>query len=71
MLWSFLRKLVSFLHLFVIKFTYDSIILVVPEGQNQPTEFEVFNFTGEGGVSLAMYNTDEVNCLVSFIGLIH
>ncbi|KAG4175205.1 hypothetical protein ERO13_A11G169433v2 [Gossypium hirsutum] len=26
----------------------------------EKTEYEVFNFTGEGGVSLAMYNTDEV-----------
>ncbi|KFK35526.1 hypothetical protein AALP_AA4G002200 [Arabis alpina] len=30
-----------------------------PSGSNQKTEFEVFNFTGAGGVALAMYNTDE------------
>ena len=29
------------------------------EGQGERTEFEVFNFTGEGGVALAMYNTYE------------
>ncbi|KAG4966522.1 hypothetical protein AAZX31_14G195800 [Glycine max] len=34
-------------------------LVFVPEGQGEETEFEVFNFTGEGGVSLAMYNTDE------------
>lgn len=45
-------------------------MLVVPEGQGEKTELEVYNFTGEGGVSLAMYNTDEVNSAMSFIGLI-
>ncbi|RDX69063.1 Isocitrate dehydrogenase [NADP], partial [Mucuna pruriens] len=34
-------------------------LVFVPEGQGEKTELEVFNFTGEGGVSLAMYNTDE------------
>ncbi|PPR83405.1 hypothetical protein GOBAR_AA37304 [Gossypium barbadense] len=34
-------------------------LVFVPEGQGEKTEYEVFNFTGEGGVSLAMYNTDE------------
>ncbi|XVE72023.1 hypothetical protein DITRI_Ditri11bG0005500 [Diplodiscus trichospermus] len=34
-------------------------LVFVPEGQGEKTEFEVFNFTGDGGVSLAMYNTDE------------
>ncbi|MGZ3846502.1 MAG: isocitrate dehydrogenase (NADP(+)) [Flavisolibacter sp.] len=30
------------------------------EGENgEKQEYEVFNFTGEGGVALAMYNTDE------------
>jgi hypothetical protein len=32
----------------------------VPEGQDEKTELEVYNFTGAGGVALAMYNTDEV-----------
>jgi isocitrate dehydrogenase len=30
-----------------------------PADGSQPTELEVFNFTSSGGVSLAMYNTDE------------
>ncbi|KAK8711946.1 hypothetical protein V6N13_147201 [Hibiscus sabdariffa] len=34
-------------------------LVFVPEGQGEKTEYEVFNFTGEGGVTLAMYNTDE------------
>lgn len=34
----------------------------VPEGSGETTELEVYNFTGEGGVALSMYNTDEV-CL--------
>lgn len=42
-------------------------ILVVPEGQGETTEYEVFNFTGEGGVSLAMYNTDEVDSAALYI----
>lgn len=48
----------------------NSSILVVPEGQGEKTELEVFDFTGEGGVSLAMYNTDEVGSAVSDITLI-
>lgn len=32
-----------------------------PSGSSRKTEFEVFNFTGAGGVALAMYNTDEVD----------
>lgn len=32
----------------------------VPDGSNEKREFEVFNFTGAGGVALSMYNTDEV-----------
>lgn len=35
-------------------------ILAVPEGKDENTELEVYNFTGEGGVALSMYNTDEV-----------
>ncbi|KAG6385809.1 hypothetical protein SASPL_154690 [Salvia splendens] len=31
----------------------------VPEGSGETTELEVYNFTGEGGVALSMYNTDE------------
>ena len=34
-------------------------MLAVVEGQ-ETQEIEVFNFTGAGGVALAMYNTDEV-----------
>ena len=32
----------------------------VPEGKDEKTELEVYNFTGAGGVALSMYNTDEV-----------
>ncbi|KAM7515909.1 hypothetical protein LguiA_005492 [Lonicera macranthoides] len=32
---------------------------LVPEGQDEKTELEVYNFTGAGGVALSMYNTDE------------
>lgn len=46
------------------------LILVVPEGQGEETELEVYNFTGQGGVALAMYNTDEVDSAVSYISLI-
>ena len=31
----------------------------IPEGGGEPTEWEVFNFEGEGGVAMSMYNTDE------------
>lgn len=31
-----------------------------PSGHEEPKELEVYNFTGAGGVALAMYNTDEV-----------
>ncbi|KAL6543439.1 hypothetical protein OROHE_010061 [Orobanche hederae] len=34
-------------------------LVFVPEGTHESTEFEVFNFTGAGGVALPMYNTDE------------
>ncbi|KAM5575282.1 hypothetical protein ABKV19_014299 [Rosa sericea] len=32
---------------------------ILPDGSNEKQEFEVFNFTGAGGVALSMYNTDE------------
>ena len=33
---------------------------IIFEGENgEKQEYEVFNYTGEGGVALAMYNTDE------------
>lgn len=35
-------------------------MFAVPEGLNQKTEWEVYSFTGAGGVALSMYNTDEV-----------
>lgn len=35
-------------------------LFAVPEGSNEKTEYEVYNFTGTGGVALSMYNTDEV-----------
>ncbi|KAF2325700.1 hypothetical protein GH714_033343 [Hevea brasiliensis] len=35
-------------------------LVFVPEGQDEKTELEVFNFTGAGGVALSMYNTDEL-----------
>lgn len=34
-------------------------LVFVPEGLNQKTEWEVYSFTGAGGVALSMYNTDE------------
>uniref|UniRef100_A0A3P6BT50 Isocitrate dehydrogenase [NADP] n=1 Tax=Brassica campestris TaxID=3711 RepID=A0A3P6BT50_BRACM len=34
-------------------------LIFEPSGSSRKTEFEVFNFTGAGGVALAMYNTDE------------
>lgn len=40
--------------------THVFLVLAVPEGEGEKTELEVYNFTGEGGVTLAMYNTDEV-----------
>lgn len=49
----------------MIIFTNSSI--VVPEGKGETTDLEVYNFTGEGGVALAMYNTDEVGSSLSFI----
>lgn len=32
----------------------------VPEGSGETIDLEVYKFTGEGGVALSMYNTDEV-----------
>ncbi|KAM5570659.1 hypothetical protein ABKV19_011347 [Rosa sericea] len=34
-------------------------LVFVPDGSNEKQEYEVFNFTGAGGVALLMYNTDE------------
>ncbi|KAJ0041834.1 hypothetical protein Pint_17127 [Pistacia integerrima] len=34
-------------------------LVFVPEGHDEKTELEVFNFSGAGGVALSMYNTDE------------
>ncbi|KAK7857539.1 isocitrate dehydrogenase [nadp] [Quercus suber] len=34
-------------------------LVFVPEGKDEKTELEVYNFTGAGGVAIAMYNTDE------------
>jgi isocitrate dehydrogenase len=31
----------------------------IPEGGGAPTEWEVYNFEGDGGVAMSMYNTDE------------
>ncbi|MGB0511331.1 MAG: NADP-dependent isocitrate dehydrogenase, partial [Flavobacteriales bacterium] len=31
----------------------------IPEGGGEPTEWEVYNFEGAGGVAMSMYNTDE------------
>jgi len=31
----------------------------IPEGGGEPTEWEVYNFEGDGGVAMSMYNTDE------------
>ncbi|CAN1123015.1 Isocitrate dehydrogenase [NADP] [Linum perenne] len=43
----------------VIKGSGKLKMLFVPEGDGEAQEIEVYNFTGAGGVSLAMYNTDE------------
>lgn len=37
----------------------------MPEGTDEKTELEVYNFTGAGGVALSMYNTDEVRVRLS------
>jgi len=37
-------------------------VSAVPEtGGGETQEFEVYDFTGAGGVGITMYNTDEVN----------
>jgi hypothetical protein len=46
-----------------INLKYLTIIFVcfaAPDGHEETKELEVYNFTGAGGVALAMYNTDEV-----------
>lgn len=34
-------------------------LVFAPSGHEEPKELDVYNFTGAGGVALAMYNTDE------------
>ncbi|KAK3218248.1 hypothetical protein Dsin_012218 [Dipteronia sinensis] len=43
-----------------IKVANPIVEMDVPDGHDQKTELEVFNFTGAGGVALSMFNTDEV-----------
>ena len=43
----------------VIKHPGRVTLKYAPADGAPPTEVEVFNFTNSGGVSLAMYNTDE------------
>lgn len=53
-----------FLHLYNVFLSHHLKELktsAVPDGCGEKTEFEVFNFTGAGGVALSMYNTDEVH----------
>lgn len=47
-------------HFYCFTWRNDEYIIAVPEGSEENQEFEVYNFTGNGGVTLAMYNTDEV-----------
>ena len=35
-------------------------LVYTPHDGSTPQKFEVFNFQGTGGVTLGMYNTDEV-----------
>jgi hypothetical protein len=44
---------------------FSCFFVLLAEGKDETVDLEVFNFTGAGGVALAMYNTDEV--LLSFI----
>ncbi|XP_068323346.1 isocitrate dehydrogenase [NADP]-like [Pyrus communis] len=37
-------------------------MIFVPDGPNEKTEWEVYKFTGAGGIALSMYNTDESIC---------
>ncbi|KAL2629277.1 hypothetical protein R1flu_013963 [Riccia fluitans] len=43
----------------VIKGSGKLKLVFIPEGGAAPTELDVFDFHGEGGVAMAMYNTDE------------
>lgn len=52
-----------FRHVSVFAVTFENYFVefhAVPEGKDEKTELEVYDFTGEGGVAIAMYNTDEV-----------
>jgi hypothetical protein len=42
------------------KFFFFFLRFAAPDGHEETKELEVYNFTGAGGVALAMYNTDEV-----------
>lgn len=46
-----------------LKHVYFFFFSSLLEGKEEEVELEVFNFTGEGGVALSMYNTDEVQIL--------
>ncbi|KAL3687305.1 hypothetical protein R1sor_013614 [Riccia sorocarpa] len=43
----------------VIKGSGKLKLVFIPEGGDAPTELDVYDFHGEGGVAMAMYNTDE------------
>ncbi|PIN18497.1 Isocitrate dehydrogenase (NADP(+)) [Handroanthus impetiginosus] len=43
----------------VIKGSGKLKLVFLPEGKDEKTELEVFNFSGDGGVALSMYNTDQ------------
>lgn len=43
----------------VIKGKGKLMMSFIPEGGGEATEWEVYNFEGEGGVAMSMYNTDE------------
>jgi hypothetical protein len=47
-------------------------VSAVPEtGGGETQEFEVYDFTGAGGVGITMYNTDEVHLFEFLFGLLH
>jgi isocitrate dehydrogenase len=47
-------------------------MVFVPEtGGGETQEFEVYDFTGAGGVGITMYNTDEVHSFEFLFGLLH
>lgn len=50
--------IVAYLISFISRFYVSHFYFV--EGQEEEIQLEVYNFTGAGGVSLSMYNTDEV-----------